>query len=402
MDAPTSAPALAANGGRLSAALYLAGACIALFDSLAGSSPFDAWLVAFIVVCLVPGVSQRFLPWNTHGELLIRILSVAMGVIMVVFVPLIVRSPTLLMLPALAGIWSGSVLPWRWMVGQFVPFSIALSVTMSDQTDAHDGWVTAVGVVALALTVGGGASWMQNRIREANEWMVAVQAAEAQRAAEELAQRKTIETSTRQTIDVVVKASDTVQEDIGHIAESVDELADAVRHISNSSDQASTTVQNIADVTGRSREVVDALGRSGEEIIRVVDSIAELSAQTNLLALNATIEAARAGESGKGFAVVAGEVKTLAQQTASSASEIAAIVQRVHEQVQETTGSMSCIADMIDDLRGDQTNLAQSITQQSGAVDEIAGSVASGTGSISSIVGAIEELDRSTQTFVNA
>ena len=70
--------------------------------------------------------------------------------------------------------------------------------------------------------------------------------------------------------------------------------------------------------------IAEGLDRAAQHIGEVVQLIETIAGQTNLLALSATIEAARAGDAGKGFAVVAGEVKSLANQTATATKKVRA------------------------------------------------------------------------------
>ncbi|RQZ58195.1 chemotaxis protein, partial [Burkholderia glumae] len=118
-------------------------------------------------------------------------------------------------------------------------------------------------------------------------------------------------------------------------AASMEQLTSTVRQNTDSAKQANMLATNACDVAVRGGNVVDqvvesmkSISESSGKVSQIITVIEGIAFQTNILALNAAVEAARAGEQGRGFAVVAGEVRTLAQRSASAAKEIKDLIER--------------------------------------------------------------------------
>lgn len=116
-------------------------------------------------------------------------------------------------------------------------------------------------------------------------------------------------------------------------AASMEELASTVKNNAENAKQANQLAEIASGVALKGGKVVGqvvdtmiAINQSAHQIEDIISVIDGIAFQTNILALNAAVEAARAGEQGRGFAVVAGEVRNLAQRSASAAKEIKELI----------------------------------------------------------------------------
>ena len=131
-----------------------------------------------------------------------------------------------------------------------------------------------------------------------------------------------------------------ISENSTHAAEAARKASATAMEGKKTVDEAVEKMRGIAQSVGETAHEVESLGKSSEQIGRIIGVIDEIAEQTNLLALNAAIEAARAGEQGRGFAVVADEVRKLAERSGHATKEIAGMIQNIQLETKSAVEAM--------------------------------------------------------------
>ncbi|MFT4192812.1 MAG: methyl-accepting chemotaxis protein, partial [Comamonas sp.] len=180
-------------------------------------------------------------------------------------------------------------------------------------------------------------------------------------------------------------------------AAAMEQMTSTVHNNANNARQAHALVAEGGTIVRRNGEMMAAVTQQMQgisassnkmsEIIGVIESIAF---QTNILALNAAVEAARAGEQGKGFAVVAGEVRTLAQRSATAAKEIKELIDTSAGQVRQGRE----LVERAEGAMGEMANNSSRVTQ---VIAEIAQACSEQSDGVAQINQAIGQIDAATQ-----
>ena len=162
------------------------------------------------------------------------------------------------------------------------------------------------------------------------------------------------------SIEQVAKGAEDLSRVVQNAASSVEEMATSVGQVGKHIQEAGSISQRSVDEAKAGGEalsrafkgmksisgtmssmagLIQGLGKSSQEIGKIIAVIEEIADQTNLLALNAAIEAARAGDAGRGFAVVAEEVRKLAERSMKATKEIGEVISRVQAETQDAVRS---------------------------------------------------------------
>jgi methyl-accepting chemotaxis protein-1 (serine sensor receptor) len=186
-------------------------------------------------------------------------------------------------------------------------------------------------------------------------------------------------------------------------AASMEQMNATVRQNADNARQAAQLVKGALEQAERGNEVVgqavDAMGQieaASKRIAEISSLIDEIAFQTNLLALNAAVEAARAGEEGRGFAVVAGEVRTLAQRSASAAREIKLLIHESSEKVLAGTTLVNASGDALRHIL-DRTRKATDVVSEIAAASD---EQAAGVEQVNSTVTALDDMTQRNAALV--
>ncbi|QEM94286.1 chemotaxis protein (plasmid) [Kosakonia radicincitans] len=196
-------------------------------------------------------------------------------------------------------------------------------------------------------------------------------------------------------------------------AASMEQLTATVKSNTTGAQQTAESARDTASLARagqadmhRMSETMNTISQSATKVRDITSVIESIAFQTNILALNAAVEAARAGEEGRGFAVVAGEVRTLAQRSATAARDIKHLIEQAVEQVESgvevaagTGQSILKIVGMVGELAEAMDNISQASSEQMQGISQVSIAVNQMDGVTQNNAALVEESSSASQSL---
>ncbi|MEK4426579.1 methyl-accepting chemotaxis protein [Solibacillus sp. FSL K6-1523] len=203
----------------------------------------------------------------------------------------------------------------------------------------------------------------------------------------------------------------------------VQQIVDQITDISDLTQSVSNEASNAANVATQGNEVIQKsvagieginetaklslaktqqMNSRSTEVSQITKIISNISDQINLLALNAAIEAARAGEYGKGFAVVADEIRSLAEQSANSASNITSLIAEMQIDSNESVVAMNNVVSKIEQESLTIYSAGETFNTISNLVDEMNKEIQTVTMTIQEISNGSQQILETTNATVQS
>ncbi|AWE08307.1 methyl-accepting chemotaxis protein [Lysinibacillus sp. 2017] len=161
-------------------------------------------------------------------------------------------------------------------------------------------------------------------------------------------------------------------------------------------------IEIINETAKMSLAKTEQMNSRSSEVSQITKIISNISDQINLLALNAAIEAARAGEYGKGFAVVAAEIRSLAEQSANSASNITILINEMQKDSNESVLAINNVVTKIEQESVTIYSAGETFSTISNLVDDMKNEIQNVTFTLQEIAAGSHQMLETTNATVQS